>query len=76
MNCTSLSEIVLPEHITHLENAVFRGCTALHTVTIPDSVKEFGWGVFNCCDNITVICNDSSVAARYCDAKNIPHRKA
>ena len=74
-SCTGLTELVLPDSVTKIDDTAFRGCSALKTIIIPDSVHEFGWGLFNGCDNITVICSDRSDAAKYCDVKNIPHRK-
>lgn len=72
--CVSLEEVVLPDSVLRIDDVAFRGCYKLRKLVIPDSVKEFGWGVLNGCENVTVICSDHSVAANYCDRKNIPHR--
>ena len=48
-NCTSLSEINIPESITEIEWGIFNGCTKLTNVIIPESVKSFGdWAFGNC----------------------------
>ena len=75
-SCSSLRSLVLPDSVIRIDDVAFRGCSSLETIVIPDSVIEFGWGVFNGCDGITVICNNLSRAARYCDTKNIPHHEA
>ncbi len=72
-NCVGLKEIVLPDSVCRIDDIAFRGCTALERLVIPDSVTEFGWGVLNGCENVTVICSDNSLAAAYCDKKNVKH---
>lgn len=74
-NCTGLKEIVIPESVNRIDDIAFRGCVSLEKLVIPDSVTELGWGILNSCDNVTVICSDNSVAARYCEKKNIKHHK-
>lgn len=74
--CSSLRSLTLPDSVIRIDDVAFRGCSSLETIVIPDSVIDFGWGVFNGCDNITVICNNHSKAAHYCDLKNIPHHEA
>ncbi len=71
--CESLVDISIPDSVDKIDDTAFRGCINLETVEIPDSVVEFGWGVFNGCDKLRVICSNNSVAAKYCDKKNIPH---
>ena len=69
--CTSLERIEIPDSVTKIDDVAFRGCTSLKEIVIPDSVKEFGWGLFSGCENVTVICDENSEAARYCKKKNI-----
>lgn len=71
--CTSLEEIILPDSISRIDDTAFRGCYNLKKIYIPDSVKDFGWGILNGCENVTVVCNNNSPAAMYCDRKNIKH---
>jgi len=49
--CKSLTEVVLPEGVTRIENAAFYQCTALKTVTpfLPETVSYVGPNVFNGC---------------------------
>ena len=75
-SCTGLTELVLPDSVTKIDDTAFRGCSSLKYVHIPDSVQEFGWGLFNGCDDVTVICSDRSPAAKYCEIKNVPHKKS
>ncbi len=75
-SCTALEQLVLPDSVTRIDDTAFRGCSALKRITIPDSVHEFGWGLFNGCDDVEVICNNGTDAARYCDIKNIKHYPA
>ena len=71
--CSSLEEIVIPESVTKIDDIAFRDCENLKRMVIPESVKDFGWGVLNGCENVTVVCKDDSVAAAYCEKKNIVH---
>ena len=73
--CSALKRIEIPDSVVKIDDIAFRGCTNLESIVIPSSVKEFGWGIFNGCENVTVICSDDSQAAKYCDIRNIPHRK-
>lgn len=73
--CSSLKHIELPESVVRIDDTAFHGCTAMEYAVVPDSVKEFGWGIFSGCDNLTIICSDDSAVAKYCEVKNIPHRK-
>lgn len=70
-NCTELEQITIPDSVIRIDDSAFRGCTKLKMVEIPDSVLEFGWGLFSGCDNVMVICNSHSAAAKYCVANNI-----
>lgn len=72
-NCASLVEVIIPESVTRIDDIAFRGCTAMKKLVIPDSVSEFGWGVLNGCDDVTVICSETSIAAAYCRKKNIKY---
>ncbi len=73
-SCTALEEIVLQDSVVKIDDTAFRGCSSLKRIVIPDSVIDFGWGLFNGCDDVTVICNEGSAAAKYCEMKNLPHK--
>ena len=47
-NCTSLTSIILPESVTNIGSACFRGC-ALTSITIPESVTIIGTFAFYAC---------------------------
>ncbi len=74
--CTGLKYLELPDSVERIDDTAFRGCSELETIVIPSSVKEFGWGLLNGCENVTVICEDNSEAARYCEKKKIRHQEA
>ena len=52
-----LSEIVLPENITGIENAAFSGINGYYPlhITIPESVTTIGTGLFRECSNLTSV---------------------
>ena len=74
--CTGLKYLELPDSVERIDDTAFRGCSELETIVIPSSVKEFGWGLLNGCENVTVICDDDSEAAIYCEKKKIRHQEA
>lgn len=39
-NCTSLSEVNLPDGVTTIEYAMFKGCSSLKSIELPDSVNR------------------------------------
>jgi hypothetical protein len=71
-DCTSLTEITIPNSVTSIGNGVFSGCSSLTTVTIPSSVTSIGFNAFHSCTSLTEITIPSSVigigarAFRYC----------
>lgn len=52
---TSVTEIILPNNITTIEDRTFRGCSALTQITIPDSVTSIGDYAFWGCKSLTQI---------------------
>lgn len=74
-NCLELEELVLPDSVMHIDDSAFRGCTKLKKLVLPDSIVDFGWGLLGGCDDVVVVCNDRSNAAKYCDSREIPHVK-
>ena len=51
----SLTEIVIPECATHIENFAFEDLEFLTSVTIPKSVKNIGYGAFHRCFSLNEI---------------------
>lgn len=74
--CTGLKYLELPDSVERIDDTAFRGCSELETIVIPSSVKEFGWGLLNGCEKVTVICDNDSEAAEYCEKKKIRHQEA
>lgn len=52
-NCTSLTEIVLPESLTSIGSSAFKNCASLVSVTIPDSVTSIEYATFEGCVSLT-----------------------
>lgn len=60
-DCTSLTELTIPDSVTSIGRYVFYGCTSLTAVTIPDGVTSIGWNVFSDCTSLTAITIPDSV---------------
>ena len=54
-NCTSLTEITIPNSITSIGSRAFRSCTGLTSVTIPSSVTSIGDYAFINCIGLTSV---------------------
>ena len=48
-NCSSLSEIIIPDGVTEIRNNAFENCSALKTLDLPESVTRLGWSPFIGC---------------------------
>ena len=42
MDCTGITELVIPESVDIIENAAFRQCTNLEKVTLPTEMESIG----------------------------------
>lgn len=51
--CSSLTNIILPESVTHIDDGAFLNCQSLTNIEIPDSVTSIGNGVFGDCEKLT-----------------------
>ena len=51
-NCTSLTDIIIPDGVTTLGDRAFRNCTSLKSVTIPGSITSIGINVFADCTSL------------------------
>ena len=49
LNCTSLTQAVLPEGVTVVPEAMFKGCTSLLDVTLPEGITTISEGAFYGC---------------------------
>lgn len=66
-DCALLDEIEIPDSVTKIDDCAFRGCEKLERVIIPASVVDLGWGLFDGCEGqVTVYCDEGSVAQQYC----------
>lgn len=55
LNGELLTDVIIPEGVTHISNYAFYGCTSIKTVEIPESVTYIGWRTFNYCDTLSDI---------------------
>ena len=72
INCSNMTKVVLPKHITGIEASAFQSCTKLESVYIPSGVTHIGDRAFNSCHSLSRIVIPSAVttivdyAFRYC----------
>ena len=48
-NCSSLKNVVIPDHVTEIGSCAFFCCSALESVIIPDCVTKIGNNAFSDC---------------------------
>ena len=53
--CTSLTQVEIPEGPQTVGATAFTGCTSLRTIRLPSTVREIGHGAFMGCDSLTDI---------------------
>lgn len=53
--CDDITDIIIPDSITHIDRAAFYGCNGLTSITIPDSVTSYGSAIFFKCTNLESI---------------------
>ena len=51
--CTSLTDIVIPNGVMEIGNGIFYDCTNLHNVTIPNTITSIGSDAFYGCNNLS-----------------------
>ncbi len=54
-NCSSLTDITIPDSVTEIDAWAFQTCSSLTEITIPNSVTEIDLGAFAFCSNLTKI---------------------
>ena len=59
-NCSSLTNITIPDSVTSIGSYAFRGCSSLTSITIPDSVTSIGFSAFDGCSSLTIYCEAES----------------
>lgn len=73
-NCTSLTDLILPESITSIGNNAFENCTSLTEMSLPDGVTSIGNNLFRGCSGLISISMSSDVesigdsAFAYCES--------
>ena len=60
-DCSSLTNIIIPESVTSIGDEAFSGCSSLTNITIPGSVTSIGGAAFCSCIGLTDITIPSSV---------------
>lgn len=63
LNNTEVTELVIPDGITTINNYAFCGCTSITSLTLPEGLKTIGVDAFKGCSNITKLSIPSSVTA-------------
>ena len=61
-------EIVFPDGITSVSNAIFEGCTGITSVVIPEGVTHVGQAALRSCPNLTSVTLPSTVKTIATDA--------
>ena len=54
-NCTSLTDVLIPNAVNKIEWGAFKNCTSLTSINIPDSVTYIGYSAFSGCTSLTSI---------------------
>ncbi len=54
-DCSSLTDITIPNSVTSIDYGAFYGCSSLTAITIPNSVTSIDHGAFGRCDNLETI---------------------
>ena len=58
---TSITEAVIPEHVTLLRKDAFKGCSGLMEIVIPGSISIIPENTFEGCENLTEVTIQSGV---------------
>ncbi len=63
LNGVQITDLIIPEGVTRIEEYSFHNCSSITSVTIPESVKSIGSRAFENCGGITSIVIPDSVAS-------------
>ena len=66
MNGSEITDLVIPNSVTSIENSAFYNCSGLTSVTIPNSVTNIGDKVFSGCSgltSVTIQCSPTSIGS-------------
>ena len=63
VNDVEVTDLVIPDGVTNIENYAFSGCTGLKSVTIPNSVTSIGNYAFYQCSGLTSVTIGNSVTS-------------
>ena len=69
MDIKALTELVIPEGVTKINDCAFRKCDALTSVVIPESVTEIEDWTFDRCENIKTVRYNGTLA-QWCEMEN------
>ena len=62
-NCKGITQVIVPNSVTEIEQYVFEGCTSLTSASLGDGVKKLGYGTFYNCSSLAYITGLSQVEA-------------
>ena len=63
--CTSLTNIEIPDTVKNIGDLAFRECTGMKNIVIPNSVTNIGFDVFYRCTGLKIYCTSDSYAKQY-----------
>ena len=63
LNGELVTDLVIPNSVTSIENYAFSGCSGLTSITIPNSVTSIGSSAFSGCSGLTSITIPNSVTS-------------
>ena len=63
MDCTHITEIIIPNSVTTISINAFKGCTGLTSVVLPEGLTKIDSSVFDGCNSLTSIVIPDSVTA-------------
>jgi len=63
LDCSSLTNITIPDGVTSIKDSAFSGCSSLKSIVIPNSVTSIGDSAFEGCSSLTSIVIPDSVTS-------------
>ena len=63
LNGTLVTDLVIPDGITEIQEDLFSGCNSIVSVTIPDGVTSVGDSAFSGCDALATVAISDSVTS-------------